>query len=118
MCIKINSNNKESSLLTLDCPSLGIIPSRFLPLFILGQSEEGLGLLTLGYLDNGCDELLQEAGHVQEGWPKVMHEVNHKTLDVTSIVILIGHDHQVTVTQRLDVRLVIRSAKLQTHNLH
>ena len=44
--------------------------------------------------------------------PKVMHEVNHKTLDVTSIVILIGHDHQVTVTQRLDVRLVIRSAKL------
>ena len=98
MCIKINSNNKESSLLTLDCPSLGIIPSRFLPLFILGQSEEGLGLLTLGYLDNGCDELLQEAGHVQEGWPKVMHEINHKALDVTSIVILIGHDHQVTVT--------------------
>jgi hypothetical protein len=47
-----------------------------------------------------------------------VEKVDDQTLDVTAIVILIGHNHQVAVTQRLDVLLRVGCIKLETHDRH
>lgn len=47
-----------------------------------------------------------------------MNKIDNETLDVRSICILIGHDHQVSVTKRLDARLIVLGAVLETHNVN
>ena len=47
----------------------------------------------------------------------MMYKVDDKSLDVTSIMILIGHYHEVTVSKGFDVRLVVLGTKFETHNL-
>jgi hypothetical protein len=89
-----------------------------LPCEVLGNGEEGLLLLALGALHYGSDELLKEACkedkerelnkkknwfviitmQVQEGWPEVVEEVDEESLDVGSIMILISHNHQVSIS--------------------
>lgn len=98
-------------------PSLGIVAGALLPLLVFGQREERFRLLTLRALHDRGDELLQEAGHIEQGRPEVMNEVDDETLDVTAVVILIGHDHDVSVTQRLDVLLCVRGVEFQSHDL-
>lgn len=87
MYLTFTTSTGSKTLIILDVPSLGIIPSRFLPLLILGQRKERFRLLSLGALDNGSDELLQEARHIQERWPEVMNEVDDETLDMAAIVL-------------------------------
>lgn len=51
--------------------------------------------------------------------PVVMNEVDEKTFDVRSVVILICHDHHFAVTQRLQIIFAqILLTILQAHNLH
>lgn len=53
------------------------------------------------YLDNGGDELQQEALDPEQGRVEVVQEVHDEALDVGTIMVLIGHDHQVPVAQLL-----------------
>ena len=64
------------------------------------------------HLDNGGDELKQEALDFEQGGVEVVQEVHDEPLDVGAIMVLIRHDHQVPVAQLL--RAVI-ALQLQTH---
>ena len=79
-----------------------------LPLVELWQGVEALRLAALGDLDDGRDELLEE-GELEEGGPVVVDEVDEEPLDVGAVLVLIGHDHELAVPQRLEVvhRLVL-----------
>jgi hypothetical protein len=105
------------TLVVLDLPSLGIVAGGLLPGLVLGKGEEGLALLALGGLDDGGNELLEESGDVQEGWPEVVKEIDNQTLDVRTIVILIGHDHQVAVAELLDGGFIVLFTRLEAHDL-
>ena len=60
------------------------------------------------YLDDGGDELHQEAGEAQERWEEVVEEVHDQALDVRAIMVLVCHDHQVTIPQGLDRVIALR----------
>jgi hypothetical protein len=47
-----------------------------------------------------------------------MNKVNDETLDVRSVVILIRHDHEVTITQRLDILFGVDGSEFEPHDLH
>ena len=47
-----------------------------------------------------------------------MDEVDYKAFDVTTVVILISHNHQVAITERLDIILGVYNIELQAHNLY
>ncbi len=36
---------------------------------------------------------------LQQRWPQMMHEIDEQSLDMRSIMILIGHEHHVGVAQ-------------------
>ena len=54
-------------------------------------------------LDDGGDELDQEAGHTQQGGIEVVQEVHDEALDVAAVVVLVRHDHQVPIPQLLHI---------------
>lgn len=112
----LSGGGSTETLVVLDSPALGIVVL-LLPSLILGEGEEGPGLLSLGHLDDGGDELLEESLDVEEGRPEVVDEVDNESLDVRSIVILISHDHEVAVTESLDVFLVVFHTELQAHDV-
>lgn len=85
------------------------------PLLVLGHSEEHALLLALGYLDDGSDELIQEVGNLQQGGVEVVQKVDDKTLDMRTVVILIRHDHEMTISER--VRGGVVMVVLQTQDL-
>ena len=60
----------------LDLPPPRVVTRRLLPLLELGQRVERLGLVALRALDDGRDELPEEAGHVQERRPEVVDEID------------------------------------------
>ena len=47
-----------------------------------------------------------------------MNEVDDKALDMAAIMILISHNHQVWIPQRLDILFRVGSIELETHDLH
>ena len=113
----LRAGGRTKTLVVLDLPSLGIVAGGLLPRLVLGKGKERLALLPLAGLDDGGDELLQETGHVEKGGPEVMEEVDDQALDVRAIVILIRHDHQVTVAELLHRGLVVLFARLEAHDL-
>ena len=62
-----------------------------------------LGQMENRYLDDRCDELNKEPWQLHEGWVEGVKIVHDQTLDVRAIVVLVSHDHQVTVPQLLHV---------------
>ena len=69
-------------------------------------------------LDKRCDELLDEIPLEQAG-PVGVDEVDDQALDVGAILVLVGHDHQVTVAQGLEVSLIdILLPILETQDLY
>ena len=50
-------------------------------------------------LDDGRDELQQEARHAEQGGVEVVEEVHDEALDVRAVMVLVGHDHEVAVAQ-------------------
>ena len=72
------ASTSTKPLVVFDLPALGV--NRLLPFLKLWKSEESLCFLAFGALDDGCDELLQKAGDVQEGRPKVIVTESFKTV--------------------------------------
>lgn len=73
---------------------------------ILWQEREDENVIThranhaaedLADLDNGCDELQQESRHLEQTREEVVEEVHNEAFDVGTIMILISHDHEVTI---------------------
>ncbi len=48
----------------------------------------------------------------------MVNEVDDQPLDVASIMILIGHNHQMSITKRLHVGFVVGCAEFEAHNLN
>lgn len=69
----------------------------------------------LAHLDNWRNKFQQEPRNTQNAGPEMIQEIQNQSLDVTSIVILIRHDHQVAVPQRLCACICL--ACLQSHDL-
>jgi hypothetical protein len=88
-------------LVVLRVPPFAVIVLR-LPLFVLGHGVEAVLLLSLPYLDDRGDELDQKVRNLQQRGVEVIQEVDDQTFDMRTIVILIGHDHEVTVSQTVD----------------
>ena len=65
------------------------------------------------YLHNGSDELLEESRDLQQGGPEVVQEVDEEPFDVRTIVVLIGHDHQVAVAEGGTVVINFAEGKTQ-----
>lgn len=68
-------------------------------------------------LDDGSDKLLEEVGDCEEGRPELLDKVEEETLDVRSIEILIRHEHEMAITEVLDVLCVILHAMFETKDL-
>ena len=67
-----------------------------------GDREAPETLKTLGArLDDGRDELQQEARHLEQRGVEVVEEVHDEALDVRAVCVLVGHDHEVAVAQLL-----------------
>jgi hypothetical protein len=90
--------NLIRTFVIFDFPPFALIVI-ILPVHVLWYGEEGLLLLPFNTLNNGCDELFQEAINAQQGGPEVMEEVDQQPLDMRPVMILICHDHQVAVAQ-------------------
>ena len=70
------------------------------------------------HLDDGRDELQQEAGHAQQGGVEVVQEVHDQALDVAAVVVLVRHDHEVPVAQLLRAVVALRDEGHQHNNRH
>ena len=46
-----------------------------------------------------------------------MNHIDYEALNVTSVVILISHDHQVAISQCLDVGFIILNTHLESKNV-
>ena len=69
-------------------------------------------------LDNWCDEFLHKVLAYELG-PVVVDEVDDKSLDVGAVLILICHDHQVTIPQCLQLcHVLVLFGILQSEDLH
>lgn len=88
-------------LVVLRVPTFAIVVLS-LPLFVLRHSVEAVFLLSLPYLDDRGDELDQKVRNLQQRGVEVIQEVDDQTFDMRTIVILIGHDHKVTISQTVD----------------
>ena len=113
----VGSIGGTQSLEVLVVPAM-LMTRLLLPVFVLGHSEEvtlALGLLHIALpdLDNGRDELHEEAGKLEQTWELNLQEVDEQSLDVRAVMILISHDHEMSVTQSLGVCVVL--LVLQTH---
>ena len=89
---------REGTFVIFDFPSLAIRVV-FLPIHVLRDGEKRELFLSLGALHDGCDELLQKSINFEQGGPEVMQEIDEQAFDVTAIVILIGHNHQMAITK-------------------
>ena len=72
---------RPETLVVLDVPPARAIHRR-LPVVVLGQRVEYLALLALGGLDDGRDELHEEAGDLEQGREVRVQEVNQQSFDV------------------------------------
>ena len=56
----------------------------------------------MDHLHDGCDELLYKVVPEEVG-PVVVDKVDDESLDVRAILVLVSHDHQPAVAQRLQL---------------
>ena len=89
-------------------PSIAVI---IFPVQVLRNGEECLFLLALDALHDGGDELFEETIYAQKGRPEVVQEVDEETLYVGAVMVLIGHDHQVPVSQLTDISVLFAERK-------
>lgn len=70
------------------------------------------------HLHNGSDKFLHKV-MVKQFWPVVVDEVDDESFDVGAILVLICHDHQVAIPQRLHLCMIdISFVVLKAKNLH
>ena len=95
--------------------------ARFLPpSLVLRHGEEillrlGIFGVALPDLNDGRDELEQEPFELQETWKLALQEIDQQAFDMRTVVVLVGHDHQVAVAESLGVLVVL--LVLETHEL-
>mmetsp|Transcript_121800 Transcript_121800/g.289582 ORF Transcript_121800/g.289582 Transcript_121800/m.289582 type:complete len:416 (-) Transcript_121800:1242-2489(-) len=105
------------TFVVLDFPPCAIL-GLLLPLLVLNHREKLLHLPVFGCFDNWCDELLQKTFVVSEQVrPKVVEEVDQKSLNVRPIIVLIGHNHHLAVAQILR-SLLVKGQAQDLHNVH
>ena len=92
-----------------------VIRGRFLPILILRECEERDTLCAFPDSHDRRDEFNQKSGNGEKTRVKGFKVIDNETLDVTSVVILIRHDHEMTITKRLGI--LIFFTMLKTHNL-
>tara|TARA_B110000971_G_C19984906_1_gene489101 strand:- start:906 stop:1454 length:549 start_codon:yes stop_codon:yes gene_type:complete len=65
-----------------------------------------------------CSEYtrLHQGERAQGSLAHLVDEIDDEPLDVAAVEVLIGHDHQVTVTERLDGLRRVLGAELEAHN--
>ena len=66
-------------------------------------------------LYNRCDEFLEEIRQFKKRWILDLKEIDEKTLDMTTVVILIRHDHEMSIPKRLVIGIglfVLQSEEL------
>ena len=56
----------------------------------------------MDHLHDGCDELLYKVVPEEVG-PVVVDKVDDESLDVRTVLVLVSHDHQPAVAQRLQL---------------
>mmetsp|Transcript_36679 Transcript_36679/g.57266 ORF Transcript_36679/g.57266 Transcript_36679/m.57266 type:complete len:285 (+) Transcript_36679:1658-2512(+) len=83
-----------------DVPTPTIVIFSF-PLFILRKCVKNLFSFSLSTFDNWSDKLLHKVRNLEQGRPEVVESIDEKSLDVGTILVLIGHDQKMAVPQAL-----------------
>ena len=69
-------------------------------------------------LDDGSDELLNKV-ILEQVRPVVVDKVDDKAFDVGAVLVLVGHDHEVSVAEGLQCSFIsVLLAKLQPKDLY
>mmetsp|Transcript_34615 Transcript_34615/g.112611 ORF Transcript_34615/g.112611 Transcript_34615/m.112611 type:complete len:515 (-) Transcript_34615:404-1948(-) len=94
------------------CPLVVLL----LPCLVFRDREERVALGAPCHFHDRRHKLLQEAGKLQERREPVLHPVDDESLDVGTVKILIGHDHDGAIPQALGVCVLLGGVKC--HDLH
>ena len=94
------------------------------PLFVFGGGVKRHGLGGFRFFGTGAwdtfhdggDEDLEKIFNLQQTGPKMVEKIHNQPFDVAAVVVLVGHDHDVAVAERLGVG--VNATNVQTHNLH
>ena len=87
------------------------------PLFKLRQRIEADLFLSFGRFDDGRNKFLEER-ESEKRRPVVVDEVNEETLNMRPVLVLICHDHELAVTETLQVvHGLVFLLVLETHDL-
>jgi hypothetical protein len=89
------------TLVVLEFPAMFVL-MRLLPLLIFWHGEKGVGLcwlsgVTLENLDDWGNELNEKPWDLKEAGKLDLEKIDKETFDMASVVILVGHDHQMPV---------------------
>ena len=117
-------SGSSQTFVVLDVVSLSFI-MRLQPVLVLLQGEEHEALPSLRGFHDGGDKLLQEVEFQQRG-PEHLEKIDDQSFDMRAIIILIRHDHELSITQRRHIIVHCvesiphrsTSHKLETQNLH
>jgi len=97
-------------------PSFKIVIYWFTPSFKVLQCEKWMNLSSFSCFDNRSNKLFQENIRFDKRRPKSMNKIDNKSFNMRTIMILISHNHQRSITKR--IYIFISFSKLKTHNLY
>ena len=117
--LRILGAASTQTLVVLVVPA-ALVSGLLLPRFVLRHGEErtlldGVLRVTLPDLYDRGNEFNQEFRNLQQTGKLGLEEVDEQSLDVASVMVLIGHDHQVAVAETTGVGillLVLQSQKV------
>ncbi len=89
-------STKTFVILDVPCVEVGHTLS---PNFKVTHGVKRYLVVPLADFKKRSDKLFDESGHLEQTGPEVMNKVNHQTLDVGTVSILIRHNHNGTVPQ-------------------
>lgn len=85
------------------------------PLFILVEGEEQLHFIPFPRLHYRCHKLSDEPRILGKLWPEIADKIDHESLDMRPIVILISHYHDASISQFPSILEFL--ANLKPHDL-
>ena len=91
------TGRSAQSLVILDLETLGGIGLS--PLFVFVLAVEVLDRRSLDCLHDGCSHVGQEAWNRNEFMPELVEEVDKQASNVRTIVVLVRHNHDASVSQ-------------------
>mmetsp|Transcript_7476 Transcript_7476/g.15550 ORF Transcript_7476/g.15550 Transcript_7476/m.15550 type:complete len:313 (-) Transcript_7476:1310-2248(-) len=109
---------RSQALIVLDPPTFRAVLKRFFPLLVLPHAPETDLFIAFEHLDQRRHKHADEVRLGPEKFrPEVSDEIDHQPLDVASVGVLVGHDHDPTVPQRPNLlfgRILL--GKVQAHD--